>query len=496
MNIRLNSQSSQHYLKSLRQVKDFTFNPQPVGETSTHKTPRESLREKHEIDNDRYLKGVIFLTDSGNKISGLFADLDITPISISNLFQAASKKLSDEEPFELYTNATCIEFHQLLVKLLDGFQDTVTKLSGQSKKGPQTFDKTAFQQNLIKGRVYGYALFKMARSRAFRMHMENIEHLLSDYMPDTEASAPVPEGEQESEDEDDELETIRVGSLSKSYGAWLRLMVVHFDAIEILVNFVNGDVGKSYDSISIKFLVPPTTSRKVLPWSELFTDPSIFPTSDLLNPDSTTKSNAEIKQFLEIAIRKAKFASEAHIQAKIAQTSWNTNRPNQTREALKILKDITSSSPIPLKNDILDNVIKWVKLQKNKNNPLARQTANINEEEKKLKQDIDDEIIYICDTYREPPAIDKFYLAFDMEESFSGTLHCEAYLASLLDNFIRHFVIDSNYVDMQALQEMKVDPLIFWPSDSHYVYIGFWSSNWSVETLLPSLFQFPPPYIK
>jgi hypothetical protein len=95
MNIRLNSQSSQHYLKSLRQVKDFTFNPQPVGETSTHKTPRESLREKHEIDNDRYLKGVIFLTDSGNKVSELLADIDITPISISNLFLAANKKLLD-----------------------------------------------------------------------------------------------------------------------------------------------------------------------------------------------------------------------------------------------------------------------------------------------------------------------------------------------------------------------------------------------------------------
>jgi hypothetical protein len=192
-----------------------------------------------------------------------------------------------------------MEFHKLLVKLLVIFRDTVAKLkSNRTIKNLQTFDKKAFKQDLITGRKYGYALMRMARGRAFRMHMENIEHLLSDYTPDTEASTPVAEGEQEGEDEDEDLEAIQgdqKGSLSKSYGAWLRLMVAQFDAVEILVNFVNG-LGSSYEHISMKMLVAPTTSRKVLPWSELFTDPNLFPKGDLFDdPLSITVSNAKIK---------------------------------------------------------------------------------------------------------------------------------------------------------------------------------------------------------
>jgi hypothetical protein len=206
-----------------------------------------------------------------------------------------------------------------------------------------------FKQDLITGRVYGYALMRMARDRAFRMHMENIEHLLSDYTPDTEASAPVAEGEQEGEDEDEDLEAIQVdqkGSLSKSYGAWLRLMVVQFDAVEILVNFVNG-LGLSYEHISIKMLVAPIKSRKVLPWSELFTDPNLFPKGDVLNPTLVTKSNAEIKQFLQDAIEKAMFASESYNLAKKAQTCWNSNQLVAARDALSKLTNLTSSSSSP-----------------------------------------------------------------------------------------------------------------------------------------------------
>jgi hypothetical protein len=132
-------------------------------------------------------------------------------------------------------------------------------------------------------------------------------------------------------------------------------------------------------------------------------------------------------------------------------------------------------------------------LKKKKNSP-----ANFGQEEDlNLKQHIDDGIKKICAIYCEPPAIDKFYMDFDKEESFLGTLHCEVYLASLLDNFILHFEIDSTHVDLQTLGEMKVDRLSHLSSDSHYVaYIGLWTSNWSVETLLPSLFHFPPPYIR
>ena len=497
MNHRLQSPSSRHYLQSLEQVKDFAFNPQPVGETSTNNTPRDSRRERQEIVNDRrLLEDIIML--NGTTSDGI-------SINTPHMFLVA-KNMTSAEPFELYTSTTCMEFHQFLVMLLVGFRDTIANLSAQSSRALndfRTLDKVAFKRDLTKGRVYGYALMRMARGKAFRMHMENIEHLLLDYTPDTEASASVPEGEQEGEDEDEELRAVQVdekGSLSKSYGAWLRLMVIHFDAIEILVSFVNG-AGASYESISIKILVPPTTRHEILPWSELFTDPNLFPKNDVLNPNLPTKSNAEIKQFLHDAIDNAKFALASYNQAKKAQTSWNFNNLVATREALSNLTKITSSRTLPQldteSSGLQSAVSELISLQKKKKKP----AANFDQDEKLilgLKQSIDQGIKKLCANYREPPAIDTFYLAFDKEDSFFGTLHCEAYLASLLDNFTRHFQIDRTHVDMQTLQEMKVDPLSHFSSlDSHYVAcIGLRTSNWSVETLLPSLFQFSLPYIR
>jgi len=454
MSMRLKSQTSKHYLQSLFQVKDFAFNnAQLVGETSTHKTTRDFLREKLEIDNDRRILDDIIMNDD-DTIHAMLTGADGTRTPIRNL-----RLTSDEEPFELYTNATCMEFHQLLVRFLKGFQETVDELSALSQNDPQTFNKEAFQRNLTMGRGYGYALMRMARGRAFRMHMENIEHLLSDYTPGTEASDPVPEGEQEGEDEDEELEVDK-GSRSKSYGTWLRLMVVHFDAIEILVDFLNGD-GKRFKTISIKILVPPTTIPEVLPWSELFTHPNLLPEIDLVNPNSITKSNMEIKEFLQKAIEKARFTSETHTYAKTAQTHWNANRHTQTRDALVNLTNITSSS---FDTKIVGHVKDWIKLQKKKRNPRA--TENFDQEENNLKQSIDEGILSICDTYDEPPAIDKFYLNFEKKDNFSGTIHCEAYLASLLDNFTEHFNIDGNLVDVEILEEMKV-------GSSHFLAIRF-----------------------
>lgn len=377
MNYRLQSSKSLRYVRSLEGVREFTFKPKPVGESSTNKTPHDLRREKEEIINDRKLLAVMQLAASS-------AESNTFP----NMLQVAKGVASNSEaPFDLYTNATCIEFHRLLINLLVGFRETVANLSKQSKlamKKDSTFSKTAFEQDLSRGRTFGYALMRMARGRAFRMHMENIEFLLSDTRTDIEASALAPEGEQEGGDEDgedggggneddecedEELEATMATnkwSLSESYGAWLRLMVIHFDAIEILVSFVNG-TGKSYEAISIKILIPPTTTPKVLPWSELFTYPYLFPAIDAQNPNSITKSNAEIKQFLEDAIDNAKFASDSYALARKVQTSWNSGQLNAARDALSKLTSL-SPSPSPRLPETHNAVRLLINIQKKKKN--------------------------------------------------------------------------------------------------------------------------------
>ena len=152
---------------------------------------------------------------------------------------------------------------------------------------------------------------------------------------------------------------------------------------------------------------------------------------------------------------------EAHTLAKTAQDYWNTNRHTQTCDALVKLTNLnTPSSPessLDTACETLRHVRAWINLQKNKNNP---QTTKKEEEESKLKQLIDEGVSNICDTYYEPPAIDKFFLSIEKEDVL-GTIHCEAYLASLLDNCTQHIDIDTNLVDIQVLEEMKVGSFHF-----------------------------------
>jgi hypothetical protein len=165
------------------------------------------------------------------------------------------------------------------------------------------------------------------------------------------------------------------------------------------------------------------------------------------------------------------------------------------RDALSKLTDLISSPSSPPQPETVSLV---TALQVDLNQWIIKIKIKIktaNEDEHRVY--IDAELKKICAIYCEPPAVDQFYLDFDKEDLFSGTLHCEAFLASLLDNFTKHFNID---MDTQTLQEMKVDTLSlnFLSLDSHYVayILGLWTSNWSVETLLPSLFPFPPPFIR
>jgi hypothetical protein len=63
--------------------------------------------------------------------------------------------------------------------------------------------------------------------------------------------------------------------LWRSYLDWLRLMVVHLDAIAILTGYVSGQEFR-YNDISIKILLPPHVGSSILSWSE-FLNSKHFP---------------------------------------------------------------------------------------------------------------------------------------------------------------------------------------------------------------------------
>ena len=118
-----------------------------------------------------------------------------------------------------------------------------------------------------------------------------------------------------------------------SYCDWLRLMVVHFDAVNILVSYV---AQPNFDrNISIKILVAPPVDDALLLWKDLFNDPKLFPTIDR----PLSKTDNEILFFLE----KATSSNPKHSLefANAALASWGKQDVPNTIKNIKELQDST-----------------------------------------------------------------------------------------------------------------------------------------------------------
>ena len=59
----------------------------------------------------------------------------------------------------------------------------------------------------------------------------------------------------------------------------------------------------------------------------------------MLNPNLETKSNAELKQFLQNCIDRATFACHSYCHAQKANICWNNNM-NQHQQAHEVLKNL------------------------------------------------------------------------------------------------------------------------------------------------------------
>ena len=73
-----------------------------------------------------------------------------------------------------------MEFHLLLVKLLQYFKDALDALVTMDKGSDKVSDEK-FNRTVGNVYVYGYALLRISRGCAFRMHLENVEDLLEDH---------------------------------------------------------------------------------------------------------------------------------------------------------------------------------------------------------------------------------------------------------------------------------------------------------------------------
>ena len=103
---------------------------------------------------------------------------------------------------------------------------------------------------------------------------------------DTDIDANADADEDEDEDVDVQFHDIQAHHRAQACGNWLKLMVIHFDAVQHLIHFIKT-IGSSKVSIQMLFQTPP--DRYMLPWKTLLNhkayfpdDPSLSKTADII----------------------------------------------------------------------------------------------------------------------------------------------------------------------------------------------------------------------
>ena len=132
---------------------------------------------------------------------------------------------------QLYTKETCVEFHQILFHLINQFRlslDALYESWGPSK--PLTMASKTFKTKILLSITYGYALQRLAKGAALKMHLKNIAPLLRQNLTLTRMDKSTDEEQEElNKDLKAVQPSITQGGVETpvwmSYLNWLRLMI-------------------------------------------------------------------------------------------------------------------------------------------------------------------------------------------------------------------------------------------------------------------------------
>ena len=360
----------------------------------------------------------------------LFLVKFLKPAIEANWFNKAIPKLYEQatlaeksKPFQLYTEDTCMEFHFLLCDLLRQFKKSLKKLAESRKEvNVPTEGSNDFKGELFTVMLNGHGLQRISRGSALRMHLQNIAPLLNDHRDDRMSMPKFPKADGNEEgngfDEcDEELKAVQPSVVTsegvpmplwQSYQDWLRLMVIHFDAVDVLEKYVKGP-DFCYSTISIKILVPPPVNNTLLPWQELINDPTLFPTKNSQDPRSTI-TNDEILKFLSNATKSD--PGDALKWAVIAKRKWENRNADNTIKQIKLFEN----SALPGFHDCAKKVLEMLRAWKAQ--PSETLFRNITQSIQSLLDNA------------------KFFNALKGIIEFKGTLHCEVCLISFLNRLV------------------------------------------------------------
>jgi len=195
-----------------------------------------------------------------------------------------------QHPDNLYNEETYMDFHALLCELLQLLFDALVELRDLQTtmqgilSGPNV---ESIRNKLSFIASIGTVLRLMVKGSAIKKHL----YAIATFLPIR------PSGIELKEDENENDEWIELNCDSKlsvrkwkACLQWLNLMVVYFDAILVLSQFVKNEGSVDID---VEVLLQPTPPREMLPWKTLLRHKQFFPTSP------SSPSVDEIIRFLE-----------------------------------------------------------------------------------------------------------------------------------------------------------------------------------------------------
>ena len=432
---------SKPFMQSLDAIgQTVTFADPPIGQEQPNPSVHSDER-KHDV------KFLEFLLAAQTIVGSQIAQK--APL-LCELARAVQK--DENHPFQLYTRETCQEYHNVLMEALHQFETYLVKLLALEKG-----QSSALQECLYAILTYGNLLMKISLGSAVAQHLKTIEAVLRiHHRAHSEGADDDSEhdGDQLEEPDDDliAVQTYVVDEngvprpLWKSYMDWFRLILSLFESVEIICAYITL---KPDLPIVFRLVVPPedpALDRQMLPWKELLSDPDLFPTSasDSDEPTSET-TNAEIIEFI-------------------------TNSINSLPDPVRKVQDrITATMPVPKLRIIcrrLATNILAVTPKLPTDSPvypfkeasmaiLAKILPNLALLNPAVVKKVTDHRPYLYDCSLAPKAIaglDEinkllrnlddatrfFHYLKTMDNNFTGTLHCEACLASLAASSVQH----------------------------------------------------------
>ncbi len=437
---------SKPFVKSLKGLQEVNI-AETFSEQFGH--PHNDAERAHDI---KFLQTLLvvetFVTNPVSPPADPSADTPTAPlpeIQVPRLYALARtvvKALEAEREctFQLYTAETCNEIRDLVVRAIKCFEDSLLKLESFTSNTTAHFtpeDFITLLQCLHTTSTYGTLLLKFVQGSAIEPFFKHVESLLRSQNNHTQTEPPEFPG---APPDDPDLRAVQpyvidkdnvLRPLWKSYRDWLRLLVVFFEATDILLAYVVQNGFKPITMYIVTVPQDPDLDCQLLPWKEVLTDKKLFPTSSLVGTAQEAKSNEAIIDYIEQSIRSAPATPPDGQDAITTITTPKLLRKIVRRLAVNALKQTPQDlAQYPFANKsaailelIFGGSVDADRLQKMSGKgkfPCITPT-----DEQMLKE--------INKLLRELDGITDFFRTMDnIGNNFSGSLHCEACLASLV----------------------------------------------------------------